>query len=152
MTLMLKCLAEYKNLYWLWGSDWKFRHKVKVTACSSSWGLLSDAQQLSRWQKCTSKTFLFLHTLPLTKFVHLSLTMCFFLSILCVLITNIFCQEFFFGSTPKLSTTLLLKVLAENDVKIIDIILSNRRCNTINGVVSHPPCTYTCKTTYPWLY
>ena len=33
--------TEYKNLKWLWGADWKFRHKGNYSA---SLGLPSDAE------------------------------------------------------------------------------------------------------------
>ena len=36
---------QYKNLKWLWGTDWKFLHKSN---CAVSQDLLSDAEHLSR--------------------------------------------------------------------------------------------------------
>ena len=52
----------------MWGADWKFRHEGNF---SSSWGLTSDAEQLSRVKEFSIPTnsryrFFFLHNLPLT--------------------------------------------------------------------------------------
>ena len=64
-----KCLnRKYKNLIWLWGADWKFRHEGN---CLASWGLPSDAKQLPEWLNFQSVPhnhygFFFLHTLPST--------------------------------------------------------------------------------------
>ena len=46
-------VMNYKNLYWLWGADWKFRHEGK---CSASRGLPSDAEQLSRVMEFSFRT------------------------------------------------------------------------------------------------
>ena len=42
---ILEQVIHYKDLEWLWGAFWKFCHERNWSA---SWGLLSDAEQLSR--------------------------------------------------------------------------------------------------------
>ena len=55
--------AGYKNIQWLWGSHWKFRHESN---CSASRGLPSDAEH-PEWRNFQFETnnhyrFFFLHT------------------------------------------------------------------------------------------
>ena len=75
--------AKYKNLYWLWGADWKFSHEGN---CSTSQSLPSDAEQLSRVMEfsiCTSQPLWILFLTYCSFDNCIQAWMCVILSIIC---------------------------------------------------------------------
>ena len=105
--------SQYKNLSWLWGADWKFRHSGN---CSASRGSTGDAEQLPEWRNFQFAPkkhygFFFLHTLPSPIAFRLEYVLFY------QIYANITIFSIKKSSVRLLSYRLTLNRLAETDVK-----------------------------------
>ena len=142
---LLGPMQDYKNLQWLKGADWKFRHSGN---CSASRGLPRDAEQLPEWRNFQIAQFplwiLFLHTLPST--IAFRLENVLFYQVY-LKIATIFDQEKF-GTAPLLYVDVekFGGNWRENDVKTSKMTskCQNRRTDVMHESRHKPSCkTYT---------
>ena len=143
-------MYDYKNLKWLWGAEWKFRHEGN---CSALLCKQSNEVQLPEWRNFqfawkNHYGFFFLHTLPSTIAFRLEYVLFYQFY---TKITTFFDQAKF-GTAPLLYVDIDMwrKLMwkwrqhVKNDVKTIILISCTR-------VVLHP----SCKTTFPspsWIH